>query len=325
MTQLPEEGAVGGANDDPIIAAEPTLEERLGAAISDDEPEAPEAPQPEEAVEPELTPEDVADEGEAEPIAPPVSLTAEEKEAFKSWPREAQEAFTRRVGELEKGLHTKAQEAARTRAAVEQEALQTFQQLSTTYAEQLKLLAPQIPQRPSHQLQAEDPYAYAEQMDYYEYAVAQHNHVQQQLAHVAQRQAQVAQQAMTLQNQQTEALLKEHFPEYLDPEQSPKLREKLSAAAIRVGYTQDQLANVDGRDILAMREVANALEKADKYDALMKQKMEKVRSAKDLPRVSRPGVAQAPGAVANQRYQADREAMRNGDRDAAARAIARFL
>jgi len=53
--------------------------------------------------------------------------------------------------------------------------------------------------------------------------------------------------------------------------------------------------------------------------------MEKVREAKNMPRVSKPGTAQAPGAAANQRYTADREAMRRGDKDAASRVFGRFL
>jgi hypothetical protein len=44
-----------------------------------------------------------------------------------------------------------------------------------------------------------------------------------------------------------------------------------------------------------------------------------------MPRVSKPGVAQGKGAVANQRYTADRQAMKSGDQDAAARVFSRFL
>lgn len=329
MTQPAE--AVGGGANDTVIAAEPTLEDRLNAAL-DEAPEGDtEAPNA-EAEEVQLTADDVQDDdtpaGEADelpPIAPPVSWTGENKEKFADLPRDVQEYIAQRETDREKFVQTKAQEAARTRSAVETEALQAIQQINGTYAEQLKMLVPQIPQRPSHQLQAEDPYAYAEQMDYYEQAVAQHNWVQQQLATVGQRQAQAQQQLVALQNQETQRLLEAEFPEYLDPEQRPQIQQKLAAVAIELGYSEDQLANVDGKDILAMRAVANLKDKADKYDALMKQKMEKVRQAKDLPRVSRPGAGQPAGAVANQRYQADRQAMRSGDRDAAARVFGHFL
>jgi hypothetical protein len=67
-----------------------------------------------------------------------------------------------------------------------------------------------------------------------------------------------------------------------------------------------------------------ARQSAAKYDKLMAQKMDRVRSAKDLPRVSRPGAAQPRGAAEGQRYQADRQAMRNGDKDAQ-RVFAKFL
>ena len=328
MTQPSE--AVGGGANDTVIAAEPTLEDRLNAAL-DEAPGEEEAKAP-DAAEPELTVDDVQDDaepqGEADeqpPIAPPVSWTGENKEKFAQLPRDVQEYIAQRESDREKFVQTKAQEAARTRSAVETEALQAIQQINGTYAEQLKMLVPQIPQRPSHQLQAEDPYAYAEQMDYFEQAVAQHNFVQQQLALIGQRQAEAQQQLVALQNQETQRLLEAEFPEYLDPEQRPQIQQRLAAVAIELGYSEDQLANVDGKDILAMRTVANLKEKADKYDALMKQKMEKVREAKNMPRVSRPGAGQPAGAAANQRYQADRQAMRSGDRDATARVFKHFL
>jgi hypothetical protein len=327
MTQPSE--AVGGGANDPVIAAEPTIEDRFAAL--DEAPEEEEAKAP-DAAEPELTVDDVQDDaepqGEADelpPIAPPVSWTGENKEKFAELPRDVQEYIAQRETDREKFVQTKAQEAARTRTAVETEALQAIQQINGTYAEQLKMMVPQIPQRPSHQLQAEDPYAYAEQMDYFEQAVAQHNFVQQQLALVGQRQAQAQQQLVALQNQETQRLLEAEFPEYLDPEQRPNIQQKLAAVAIELGYSEDQLANVDGKDILAMRTVANLKEKADKYDALMKQKMEKVRSAKELPRVSKPGHPVGKGAAANQRYTADRAAMRSGDKDATTRVFSNFI
>lgn len=330
MTQPTE--AVGDATNDTVVAAEPTIEDRFAAAMTDepveeqDEPEAqeePEQPLEEQAEdEPEL---EAKEEDTDPPIQPPVSLTAEEKEAFKNWPRDAQEAITRRVGELEKGFQAKAQEAAKTRLTVEQEAASWRTSKLEADAKLLQEMLPQIPPKPAARMQIEDPYGYAEQMDQYDWAVAQHNAIVQRYDQI-QSELSSTQETMKQQEAQLSVkLLQENFPEYLDPEKGPELRKALGSTALALGYSDDQLAKVDGQDILAMKVAHEWKSKADKYDALMAKQMEKVREAKNLPRVTRPGAAQPRGAVANQRYQADRDAMRRGDKDAAARVFKNFL
>jgi len=323
----PETPEVGGATDEPVIAAEPTLEDRF-AALADEpadeqEPEeAPEAPEAEE-----LTEEDVSEEDEADepPIEPPVSLTAEEKEAFKKLPREAQEFTARRIGELEKGFQAKAQEAARAEAKAHAEASESFKTVAQTFAQQLVALRVAVPERPSHQLQADDPYEYAERMDAHERAAAHNQWIEQQLRGVSQQVQQLR--AADHQRMQTETLsvLQNEFPEYLDDAKGPEIRQRLGSTALALGYAAEQIASADHHDIKAMRLATEWREKAEKYDRLMSKKMEKVREAKGMPKVSRPGTAQGPGAAANQRYTADREAMRKGDRDAATRVFSRFL
>jgi hypothetical protein len=44
-----------------------------------------------------------------------------------------------------------------------------------------------------------------------------------------------------------------------------------------------------------------------------------------MPKVSKPGVAQGKGQIANQRYTADRQAMQRGDADAAKRVFSNFI
>lgn len=324
MTQ-PQE-AVGGS-DEPVIAAEPTLEDRFSAVAQEEEDPKEGAGDAAKAAEPELTEEDVAEEDEAEqpPIDPPVSLTAEEKDAFRNWPREAQEVLTRRVGELEKGFQSKAQEASRAEAKAHAEASEAFRNVASTFAQQLASLRVQLPGRPTHQLQADDPYEYAEQMDAYERAAAHNQWIEQQLRGVSRHVQQL--QAADYQREQMETLtaLQSEFPEYLDDAKGPEIRQRLGSTALELGYSAEQIATADHRDIKAMKLATDWREKAEKYDKLMSKKMEKVREAKDLPNVSRPGTAQGKGAVANQRYTADREAMRKGDRDAGARVFGRFL
>lgn len=323
----PESPEVGGATDEPIIAAEPTIEDRF-AAIEEpkDDADAPEA-SAEDA--PELTEEDVADDeegdDEAPPIAPPVSWTAEEKEEFKQLPRALQETLTRRESEREKFVQSKAQEAKQVEARVHAQVSDQFKGVATTFAQQLGALRVPLPQKPSHQLQADDPYTYAEEMDAYERTLAHNQWIEQQIGTVAQqiRQAQMADhqrdQVITL------SALNRDFPEYLDPEKGPEIRQRLGSTAQLLGYTEEQINAADHLDIKAMKAATEWREKAEKYDRLMAKKMEKVRDAKTMPRVSRPGTAQGKGVASSQRYTADRDAMKRGDRDAAARVFGRFI
>jgi hypothetical protein len=142
-----------------------------------------------------------------------------------------------------------------------------------------------------------------------------------QLAQQAEYRAAMDAQAEHAKNHQ---ILVDNFPEYLDP--TTGYQQKLTAVAKRIGYPDELIGQARAPDILAMRKVAEAFDKADKYDALQRTKMEKVRSAKGKPPVSaKPGMAQAPGAARQQQYAADREAMRNGDTRATQRVVDTFF
>lgn len=336
MTQQTQGDAVGAASDT-VVAAEPSIEDRIGASMVEAEgesrkkPEEAEAPQGAEA-QPELTADDVeaieADgeaqaETDAPPIKPPVSWTAEDQEKFNQLPRELQETLARREAEREKFVNSKAQEAAQVRNTVVEQANQHIQQMQATHAEQLQALLPQIPERPSHMLQVEDPYLYAEMMQAHEGAIAQHQWVQQQLHAISAQQAQHARDEAAKAAETMRVTLTEKWPEYLSPDTGPKLQQHLGSIMSELGL--GDLKHADAGDILALKQVSDWRGKAQKYDTLMAQKMERVRQAKDLPKVSRPGAAQPKGAQANADYQRDREAMKSGDMQAAARAVARFI
>lgn len=320
--------------------AEPTIEDRLGAAMTDEAEQEDEAPEEveDEATEEEADPgeeseeeiEDEAEEAELPPIDPPVSLTAEEKEAFKDWPRDAQEAFTRRIGDLERGFNSKAQEAARAREQVTHEALSQLAQIERSYAERVQQYAGLIePVEPDVQLLiSEDPRdraTYAMQDRAYKAALAQRASAQQQAQAFAQ-QAQEREAEIERQNHAEQVrIISDKFPEYLDPATAPELNRKLTATAKRIGYSDDLIAQARADDILAMRQVADAFDKADKYDALMSKQMKKVRAAKGMPKAATPGQKQAPGAVRAQAYAADRQAMQRGDKEATARVLSALL
>src|SRR4249919_3753994 len=126
--------AAGGdgnpADANPATPFEDIAAEMLGADEKEEEQPVEDDAEATEA-KAELSEDDLSEEAN-EPdlpaIDPPNSLTAEEKEAYKSLPREAQEFTARRIGELEKGFQTKAQETAQAREAARTEALQFMSQ-----------------------------------------------------------------------------------------------------------------------------------------------------------------------------------------------------
>jgi hypothetical protein len=318
MTE-PEQAAAGA--DDPVIAAEPTIEDRF-ATLTDDLPEGG-AADPEELAGTEEAGDD--DEAEIPPIEAPASWTAEEQGEFSQLPRALQRTLTRREAEREKAVQAKAREASQARCQAEGEARAVIQRMQDIYAARIQALLPAIPDRPSYQLQADDPRAFGEKMDAHESAVAQHQWAQQQLQALQQDRA-AAEQAARAQDVQREvAVLRETLPEWFDEAEGPRLHERAGSIASELGYSAEQLHDATANEISALVKAGEWKAKADKLDALMAKKMETVRAAKGMPRVSKPGVPQAKAAIANQRYTADRHAMKNGDRDATTRVFKAFI
>ena len=308
MTQPIE--AVGGEATpvtDPKDVFTELAKEEFG--LTDEEEEQPAEgedgsdPEAAEGDDDEPTSEEEADD--LPPIDAPVSWDAEAKAKFAELPRDTQEYIAKREGERERFVQQKSQEATRARTEAEQAAIQQLAQIESGYAQHYQSLAEALqPQRPNPALLQHDPVTYYAQRDAYESAIAQ----QQQLQQLASQHTQQAQ-ARALQAQQAEhdaqrRIIVENFPEYADPTTGPELQRKLTAAAKRLGYTDELISQARATDILAMRTVADAFDKADKYDALQKTKMEKVRAAKKMPPVSRPGVSQAPDQLRAKSAQA---------------------
>ena len=322
MTQPTE--AVGGEPNAP----EPTLDERLAAQFGD-EPQDDNQDIPDDTPDDQLTADDLDDDTEIKaaaddlpPIEAPVSWDAEAKAIFANLPREAQEIVQKREVEREKFVQAKSQEAARARQEVEQTAYQQLAQYERAVSEQLQQLAGQLlPQRPDPAMLQYDPQGFYARQAEYEGAVAQQRELQQQAHQYAEQANQREAHAMQQEQLRERQLIVESFPEYLDPTSGPKLQQELSAVARDLGYPPELISQARAPDILAMRTAAQWKAKADKLDRLEAKKMEKVRAAKTLPKVSTPGTQRAPGARNQAQYAADREAARRGDRDAAARAI----
>jgi hypothetical protein len=322
--------AAGDVPSDTFVAAEPTIEDRFAAITEDpeDEPKGDIHPEDAAALEAEVAEEELAeveiDEADLPPITPPVSWTAEEKEEFADLPRTMQETLTRREAEREKFVQTKAQEVKAVEQKVEQAAREKIAQVQAVHVQALQALLPQIPARPDPRLQPRDPEGYANQLAQHEWTVAQHQQAQQLVQHVTAQQEAAERAAGQQEASENEAILRDKFPEYFS-DQGPELERSLRSTATLLGYTEDQLAYVNAQDVLAMRQASEWKAKAEKFDALMAKQMERVREAKKLPKISKPGVTQGKGVVEGQRYESDRQAMRGGDRDAATRVFARFV
>lgn len=319
-------------------AAPPTIEERFAVHTRDmipDEEETPQEPDDGTFEEGETGPEQVAEaddadvEAEAEPDLPPIkapaSWTAEEQAEFGELPRALQETVTRREAEREKFVQAKSQEAARVRTELEATALAEVSQLAQAQIQRLQNLLPEIPEKPSAWLQVNNPQQWAEQTEVYEWAVAQHEAVQHDIQQTAMLAQTAEQERVSREHALNVSILAEQFPEYLSADTAPVQRKLLGSIATELGFSIADLANPTARDILALRKVSELKTKADKYDKLMAERMQHVRSGKQLPKVSRPGQPQGADVVNAKRLEADRQAMRSGDKDAAARVFGRHI
>lgn len=325
MTTQPEP-AVG--SESPV---ELSPEDRLNAAFDDPQNhQEEEDPAPVEGEETdELTEDDIPPEEEADdlpPIDAPVSWDGEAKEVFKNLPREAQEIVQKREADRERFVQQKSQEATRARQEVEQEATQALAAYERQVSEHLQQYArqPNV-QKPDPALLASDPVTYAYQARLYEDDQAQRYQAQQVSEHYARQAQEREQQAEQAQIAEQRKLIVDNFPEYADPTTHEKHRNELSAIARELGYPPELISQARATDILAMRKVAEYKSDAEKYRNLQKGKMEKVRAAKNLPRVAKPGAAQAPGAARQNQYATDREALRQGDGPATQRVLDSFF
>lgn len=128
---------------------------------------------------------------------------------------------------------------------------------------------------------------------------------QQQELHRQIEQEQAAAEAARQQAHQAEIAsdaqrLKDQLPEWFDPSEGPKLQERLQSIGSELGYPPELMRQATSSDILALKTAADWKAKASKWDELQKRKMEGVRAAKRLPRMTRPGVTPSKGQVSAQ-------------------------
>ena len=331
MTQPTE--AVGSEQpvEAPVETAEDIYarlgEETFGVTDEEEEPVGEEGPEPEqEAADDETAAEEEADD--LPPIEAPVSWDAEAKELFKNLPRDAQEIVAKREGERERFVQQKSQEAAQARQTAAQQAQAELAQLNAAYAQHYQEIASQFEvAEPDPMLQVTDPVAYAQQLRAVQQANAQRSKAQQAAQQHFQQAQALAAQAEQANYAEQHRIIVDSFPEYADPTTGPELQRKLTAVAKRIGYTDELIGQARAQDILAMRTVAEAIDKADKYDALQKTKMANVRAAKGKPPVStRPGVSQGPEQLRARTAQAALDtALTSKNRDVSGAAFYQYL
>jgi len=82
------------------------------------------------------------------------------------------------------------------------------------------------------------------------------------------------------------------MPEIFDPATGQKLAQELNATAELLGFDPNEISDVSA--IKALKVTSEWKTKADKYDAMMARKMERVRSGKNPPPIAKPGTARLP-------------------------------
>ena len=280
----------------------------LDTIPDEDEEDAPEGDdEPLEGDEPESDEEAQGEEDEPdEPaIDPPVSWGTDAKELFAQLTPDLQKQVVEREAQREKFVQGKATEAAEAKRSARIEAQEQLADTQRQYARQLEIYASNYaPQAPDPALIDADPVSYLRQKAAFEHRMAQHQQLMQQ-ADAANHHAAQADQAAEQQRIQAEAAyLAQVLPEWTDDTQRQALLTSISEVGAELGYTAEAMAQVGAQDVLALKRAVEWKAKAQKYDALQKSKMDKVRSAKSLPKAVRPGVAPTRGEVSGTRAQA---------------------
>lgn len=211
---------------------------------------------------------------EIQPIDPPASWSADEKDAFRSLPHDKQIVIAHRERERTAEIRRNQNELAEQKKALDTERAALEQE-----REQYLQAIPK-PTPPDEALLEEDPMEYLRQKSKYENALSEHQEAQKELhAKHVERQEQAQQQYSTwLQEEQSK--LVEMIPEYADPQKGPALKEGIAEYALSSGFSKEQLAQASAGEV-------NLLYKAMQFD-MGKQKAAKAKTA-PVPKMQKPG------------------------------------
>ena len=240
------------------------------------------------------------------PIEPPRSWTKEEKETFKTYPRDLQETLSRREQERETNLRRGQNELAEQRKAYESKQSQV-EQARLQYEQALPALLQTLSEQQQGSFADIKTMADVEKLareDWPRYALwdAQQKKiaaVQQEVQAAQTRQQQDFSQKWSEYTTKEDALFLEQHPEMA----SDKGKE-LATATIQVlkdaGFGQEDLSKLwTGQASLSLRDhrAQEIALKAAKWDQAQKQVTQKV--AKSVPPVQRPGVSPPKGQAAD--------------------------
>lgn len=228
------------------------------------------------------------DDEPEEAIDAPVSLNKAEKEAFSQLPKEAQQFVTqletRRASQVQEAT-TKASNAQREADA---RAAAADAEAKRNYATQLDSFIKAFePQMPDPQMAYNDPQRYVAAKAQYDAQKAQHDDLVQQIKGIGDE---ADQEAMSAFYQQRDRELMA-IPEVANETTRKEYLDKAMGAASKLGYDVSELSRtMAAEDVKRLYSVADAFEKAEKYDAAMSRRMKRVRAGKQ--RNLKPGTAQ---------------------------------
>lgn len=267
--------------------------------------------------------DDVESEQDADPaIAPPASLTAEEKARYAQLPPEAQqllsEVETRRNAQVQTAT-TKAAEAQRN---AESAAATAEANAKKVYAAQLMEFAKGIaPQAPDPVLATTDPAQYIALKAQYDHAAAQFGEFVQQVQGLSQEADTQLDQAFVAQRDRELSSI----PEVQNEATRTQFFEKAIEAAKSLELDLGMLNGATANEWKALNRIQAAFEKEAKYDAAMSKQMQRVRDAK-TGKVMKPTAAQPMGSGKQRAFaEATTRLKQSGSVDDAAAALLNIL
>lgn len=217
-------------------------------------------------------------------IEPPVSLNAEEKALFAQLPAEAQQAWSASENRRNQQVQEATTKAATAQREAEARAATADRQAKAVYVEQLTAVMEAVkPPAPDYSLAETDPAAYIARKAEYDAGIAQYEALMQQVQQMGQEVAEEAN-AEFLQQRERDLMA---IPEIANEETRKDYIDRAFATAEMFGYSrQDVLSKASAQELKAFAEAAAWKQKADKYDAAMSRKMQRVRAGKS--RTNRP-------------------------------------
>ena len=234
------------------------------------------------------------EEGEPEEdIAVPVGLKAEHKELFAQLPREAQRVASEIIGQREKDSQAGVQKAVLAQREAERSAADQVAETQRDYADRFEALASVFaPKPPDPRLAQQDPGQYIALKAQYDAEAAEFEQLKQQISgHRSEADQHFQQQDQQFFVERHQQLM--GIPEYANEESRRDFLESIDSIGTELGYEPDEMANATFRDIVTLKRLKRAEEKAAKYDALLARRNERPRKAGKFAKAA-PAGGQAP-------------------------------